>query len=777
MNIQSLITTVVKDAKPLPLAQDQFEFTIDRAGRKVARPVVDFLAKKELIRVQTQRPYQLTLVLDLPDATAGTLRPIQCQVIIDGAIDRSVEAARAFVEAGLQSDFDWSTLIIRLLERTLTEVGTTLNPPASFIRMLRTPQGPTGLQGQLLGALQRAHLGAKRLVLTPLAIDTRPQVSLEDEANTLEIRPQDQLRKRHVGYKARLQWGKEEEQVLGRLGYRGTLEGREPGPSLEAALVSGQIQPLEAWFRVLLGEALSQQPWQAICSADATAMAQVMQAVSQALGRGTGRVLQTLKVYPALDTTLAGPESSMRFFQSYSIGGMKGAGLEVDHAIRYTLEDLSRWEACKSPDPQTFLKQQVIEATRLFLLDMRFEDIVALYLSGVTGEKRLCEAIEKRVTVAAEAIGHLFTPVATILTIPQMDFVQGRTLTFPERSFALATANISPAITIHATVRVRKHGDGGVVFARALARDDDFDKRVQATIEDIVRTHLRGVEALQYYASHYVNGVGVVQNAKTGEWVSLSRGDRQFQRDMCEAIDTALSSHFGLETIKFDLVPGADRLISRMQQLSHLPITYEEELKFARDSHKTVVNVHVHARLFVASIDTQNWDGFYRNAMRLSDDEHRQKISETLHDVLQQLEGLVTDGGTADLKESGVQALVIGPFTQTMSEQFGLVVRLRPLLLRVRRPRVGQVAGLMVDELEQELRKILELRRETDESPRPGYSRTPTRDSLTARIKQIRAELQEAATEHEADLARAEHVRIEQDLLPAPRPGTSSTSQ
>lgn len=766
MDIQSLITTVDKDSKPLPMMQDQFEFNIDRLGRKVARPVIDFLAKKELVRVQTQRPYQLTLMLDLPDATTGILRPIECQVTVHGSIERSTEAARSFVEAALQADFDFSALMKRLLESALTEIGAALIPSASFVRTLRMPQGPSEIQGKLLATLQAANLGAKRLDIKPLAGDGRDYIDLEDLSNTLEIRPRDQLRKQRVGYKVRLQWGKEEHQVLGRLTYRGAYEGKTQGPQLKAALVNGQIQPLEAWFRKLLSEALSQQDWEAICSADATAMFQVMEVVSQSLGRGTGRVLHILKIYPEVSEHIDGPVSSIRFLQSYSIGGMKGEGLEVDHAIRYTLKDRSRWEACNSPDPQTFLKQQVIQATQLFLLDMRFEDIVALYLSGGDGEKKLCDAIEKRVSVAAASIGYLFAPVATILTIPQMDFVQGRVLHFPERSFSLATANISPAITIHATVRVRQSGDGGIVFARSLARDDDFDARVRTTIEDIVRTHLRGVDALQYYASHYVNGVGVVQNASTGEWVSLSRDDRQFQRDMCEAIDQALSSRFGLEIVKFDLVPGADRLISRMQQLSHLPIIHEEDLEFERDSHNAVVKVHVHASLFVASIDAQNWDGFYKNAMRLTDDEHRQKIGETLQAALKPLEGLVTDVGAAELKHGdGIQELIIKPFTETMSQQLGLVVRLRPLLLRVHRPRVGQVAYLKVQSLEKEYKRMLDLREEVDDLPQSGYAKKHTRESISARLDQIEIELEKAAAKHEADIASTEHIRIEQDLL------------
>lgn len=763
MNVDSLITLVPKDAKPLPLAPDQYEFSIDRMGRKVARPVVDFLAKKELVRVQTQRPYQLLLALDLPDATSGLVRPIACQVTIDGSLDRQPEAARAFVEAALQSDFDLSGLFRRVLDRTVAEFGAALVPPGSFVRMMRAAQGPEQVQARLVAALNEAHLGARRVVLTPLAADTRAQITFEDDSNSLEVRPHDQLRVQRVGYKARLGWGKDEEHVLGRLGYRGKVEGRQPGSGLATALVSGQIEPMEAWFRALLSDALSQQSWQDICSGDADVAARVIETVSRQLGKGTGRIVQSLKVYPALNVSGAVAETSCRFRKLYPIGGIDGSGLSVEHAIRYSLEDRSRWEACKSPEPKAFLEQQVAEATRLFLLEMRFEDVVALYLRGPAGEEELSKAVEKRVSVAAHAIGYLFAPVTTILTIPQMDFVHERTLTFPERTYPLATAHLAPAMTIHATVRVRRDGDGGLVFARALAHEGDLDERVRSTIEDIVRAKLRGIEALQYYASHYVNGVGVVQDAKTGEWVSLSRGDRQFQRDMREAIDIELASRFGLETLKFDLVPGADRLICRMNQLSHLPITHEEHLAFERGGNsRTTVKIHAHATLFVASIDTQQWDSFYTNALRLSDEEHRNKIVETLHEVLKLLESLVTDAGSAGLRNISAKELIVQWFTHRMSKELGLVVHLRPLLLRVQRPGVGRVAGMIVDSLERELQNLLELRANVEDQPARGYLKTQTRESLTVRIRQVREELKEAAAEQESDMASSERVLIEQ---------------
>lgn len=763
MDIESLITPVPKDTKPLPLAQGQFEFMIDRVGRKVAHPVVHFLAKKELVRVQTQRSYQLTLSLDLPDATSGLVRPIACQVIVDGSIDNRPEAARAFVETALQADFDLPALVRRLLEHAVAEFGATLKPPAAFVRELRTAQGSDLLQAQLVEALNQAHLGAKRLVLQPLSSDVRTHITLEDESNTLEIRPQDQLRVQHVGYRVRLQWGKDEEQVLGRLSYRGKIEGREPGSTSSSALVSGQIEPLEVWFRILLSEALSQQDWQDICSEDTDTLDRVIQAVSKPLGRGTGRIVQTLKVYPALSTNGAPVESSWSFRKFYPIGGINEPGLSVEHAIRYTLEERGRWEACNSPDPQVFLEQQVVEATRLFLLNMRFKDVVTLYLKGPAGEEELGTAIQKHVAAAAHSIGYRFTPVTTILTIPHMDFVHERRLAFSERTYALATAHVAPTLTIHATVRMRPTSDSSTVFARALAHEGDFDERVRSVIEDIVRSRLRGIEALQYYASHYVNGVGVVQNAETGEWVSLSSSDRQFQLDMRKVIDEALVSRFGLETLEFDLVPGSDRLISRMFQLSRLPFTHEENLAFERDgSSRTTIKIHAHATLFVASIDTQQWDSFYANAMRLTDEEHRNKIVETLHEVLKLLEGLVLEGGSAGLNKISTKELIVQWFTHRMSTELGLVVHLRPLVLRIQRPRVGRVAGMIVESLEDELRRLLSLRATIEDQPVQGYVRTQTRESLTTRIKQVRDELKDAAVEHESDMADAERVLVEQ---------------
>ena len=129
----------------------------------------------------------------------------------------------------------------------------------------------------------------------------------------------------------------------------------------------GQVQPVEAYFRLLLAGALANESWSSVQAGDARVVENVRAVVSETLGCGTGRVVDTLVLFPLLGNAPQPVERSARFRSTYKVTGIQSEGLVIEHSITFELVDRDRWMAQHSPDPETFLKQQIIEATRLFL--------------------------------------------------------------------------------------------------------------------------------------------------------------------------------------------------------------------------------------------------------------------------------------------------------------------------------------------------------------------------------------------------------------------------
>ncbi|WP_284620547.1 hypothetical protein [Aquabacterium humicola] len=757
MNIDALLVTVPKGPKPLALPSDQFEFTIDRAARKVLGFMALFGAG-ETLRVQANRPFEIDVDVTLPDMTMQVVRNVPCRARIQGQVDNTQEAARRFVETALAADFKFEPLVSRLLETALGDYAKTIQ--GGFVHHLRETDGHERMQRALVMAFRDAGFPAQRITVAPVMTDVRPTLNFDDANEPLHVRSVGTLESHRVGYKVRLAWGTTDEQAAGRLTYGGSISGRSEGPRLSHPVVAGQTQPLEHWLRILLAEALSREEWPAVVAGDAQMIERVSRTVSKALGAGTGRVVDTLIVLPVIERD-GYAESTTKFNARYAITGVRGEGIEVEHAIRFTLVDRDRWQAQGAPDPAAFIKAQVVEAAKSFLIDKRFEDVVALFLQGNNGEKTFRDGIGSRVGASIKAIGHRLDAVATILAIPEMDFIHGRALKLPERTYGLADPHVEPALHIEARVQVRQHEDDGAMFARALAMFKDFEARVAADIEETVRAMLRNVSALSYYSSPYVNGVRTVQDPATGEWRSLAVDDSQFHADMHAAINASLARKFGLEATEFRLVPGEDRLIQRMGELNRSSTTYQLELGFGRGDAETTITLRALATLFIGSIAPEHWSSFHHNANRLTLQEHKEKIRAALEDTLRLMEGLIVNAAPGELQRLNVKEQIVHLFTSRMSEELGLVIRLFPLQLTIERPNAGQIAAMEVAALKLELERLFERRAALVEE-NTGYG-GETRAALTARIGDVKRELEAAGKSQDATLERTQTVRIEQD--------------
>jgi len=421
MDISTLFQTISKTPKPLPLATDEYEFTIDRKGRRIVTLVNYLIANRETIRIRTNQPFTWSGDVELPDTSQGTLRTIRCKVEVGGTLPPSEVRMRNFLSLLLTEGYDFDRLFKRALNQAITDQRVALQ--GAFVEALRICTDI--VQTSIATSMRGAGLPVDRLALRPISYDTRPTFELVDETGGVTIRTRGSLEANRVTYKARLIWGTDPEQVIARLAYNGKIEGKTAGPAMDPELVPGQIQPLEAFFRQLLAAALGQETFASIAAGETAMLDRVKSRVSDQLARGTGRVIDTLVLYPVLTNQPSQAERSARFSNGYTIMGIRGNQLEIEHAIRFAQVDRDRWLSQNSPDPESFLRQQIVEATKVFLHDKRFEDIVSLYF-GQDGENKLGNSVASRVAPIAATIGYRLVSVAAILAIPEHDFIEGR---------------------------------------------------------------------------------------------------------------------------------------------------------------------------------------------------------------------------------------------------------------------------------------------------------------------------------------------------------------
>jgi hypothetical protein len=776
MQISELFQTIPSTPKPPPPGANQFEFTIDRNARRIRGGIGAFLGMGETIRVQANRPFTWIGRIELPDTSLGTLRAVRAEIELDGVLPASDLSIRTLLTRLLQDQFSFDRLFERALGEAITQQRVATQ--GSLIAEIRAD--PAKVQSAIAAFLRGDGLPVERVTIRPISYDTRATRDLVDEAEGIEVRSRGALEANKVTYKARLVWGKAKEQVLGRLAYQGQVEGRQPGPPLARALVAGQIQPLEAWFRHLLADALGHEAWSAIATGDARAIDNVIAAVSGPLGLGTGRIVDTLVVYPVRSNLPRVAERSARFRAKYTILGVRGEGLEIEHALRFVLIDRDRWIAQNSPEPEAFIRAEVIEATRVFLHNKRFEDVVGLYV-GQEGEGQLGGAVASRVAPLASSIGYRLVSFAAILAIPEMDFIQGREIAFEEDRYQLADPNLRPAMRL--TVRVRVHDGDEAHFAKALARQEGgFEDQIRPVIAQTVRAALRGRPALEYYGSPFVNGVAIAVDGDGTSWRAETPERDPFTLKLRARLDATLREQFGLELVDFGLEPGTDPIIERIKGITSLPLRVHEGFMFqhtdprvivdgdiAADprtdlAKRTAIRMDVDAEIFIMGIAQECWTSFYSSVPRFETtadhaNEIRQMFSQTMRLAEQKIvasarQGQITGELTADL---------IRTFAERIRQSYGLEARLRPLKIWVQRPQSNQATALILQELDLELRGLLARRRAITETTTDGEE--DQRRRINGRIAEVRREMEEESARHDAEVDRTVAVHANQNLL------------
>lgn len=760
MQLTDLVQTIAKGIRPTALLQGQFEFQIDRRNRRIASRVEGWMLDRETIRIQTDRPFIWGGEITLPDSSIGQLRALRCRVEAQGRVPATEEDARGVMGLLLQDDFDHDKMFRRFLSKAIASLNQSLRG-----RFLETLQGNTALlETSIAGSLNASGLHVASVVLHAICYDaTRPTLDLTDTEGGIEVRSSGGLEANRMTYKARLKWGQEREQILGMLAYGGTIEGRDPGPALDRPLEPAQIQPLEAWFRRLLAEALSAETTAPLVAGDPATLARVRARVSKALGRGTGRVLDTLVVYPVLANLQRENERAAQFRENYPVIGVPGELLWMEHAIRFVMVERDRWLAQNAPDPEAFLRREVTEATRLFLHDRRFEDIVTLYLSP-GGQKLLSEAVEKRVRPIAATIGYELVSNTTILSIPEHEFIEGREIPLPAQSYKLSEPNLEAALQLSVSVIVID----GAQFARALARQDHFVSQIETAIDQIARAFFRECSGLDYYSSPYVNGLSLSSD-------SVPRGSKDaaatldhdpFGTRLRGRLDQMLFQRFGLKVTHLSVVPGPDKVIARMREVTALPFRYHlEQQKFDRGEGRPPIRMDVKATIFIRGLAQENWQSFYHGVDRYPTiGAFQAEIGEMLTQVLRMMEtAAMSPDRRKTLASEDLRGRLIDHFTQRMRDEYGLDARLYPLELRFDIPRTNIAGQLVISSLEDEIRNILNQRRalRDDATQDADYER----EKLNRRLKAARAELDEEVSSHDTATDETIVVRVQQNLL------------
>ncbi|SAL73283.1 hypothetical protein AWB69_08974 [Caballeronia udeis] len=760
MDIQSLFQFVPKGTKPPAATRDEFQFPIERAARKIGT-VFGILQDREVARVFTNQRFVSQINVDVPDMSTLTTRQFRCVVRLEGVVEPNSDAARKFLQRALKIDFNFAPTFKQAIANATARYGRDIGN--AFAKLWDKPGSWNAWRGAIRAALVEEGFPVTVVDVTPVSNDVRESVDFYDQSNSLTVRTSDMLQSNRVGYKARLVWGKTETMSVARLTYDGPTEGRLPGARLNHPLVANQIQPVEAWFRALLSEELSKRTWVEICAATPETMADLARNISPVLGAGTGRIVQTLVLYPVMDAQAARAESTIRFTARYPVNGIKGDGIEVEHAIQYKLVDRDRWEANGSPIPSDFLKNYAAEAAKAYLLNKRFEDVIGGYLKGANGDRVFSNAIAERIAAPARQVGYSIESVAAVLAIPQINFIQGHSIAIAEDEYGLQDPTIKAIVKIKCEVRV--HNNGGNTFARALSAYDDFESRIRSAITEAVRNALSAESAFDYYSSPYVNGVPAAIEADDTIHDTPTPVRRQdLPTRIHQGVDEVLGRTYGLETTTFRLEPGNDPIIERMNYLARRPFSVRVPLTITRSSTRTTIEINAHASVFIESVDQQNWTSFYLNAKRLDMKQHTDLIEDTLKDCLELLKSIVVNTPRGALNSDEVRRTVITHFAQRMREHLGLCVTLHPLLIDVHYPALGDVAALELAALTEEFKNLLNKRAEIVDHG-DGFISNP-REQINKQIDEVKKEMKVLQVEVERESNTAETIHIEEPLGP-----------
>lgn len=736
-------------------ADDEFEFKADLKRLRVLDRIdfakIDLFAPRECVRVQTSRMFEERLTIDLPDTSTDILRPLRCEMTMRGAIPANENDARRFVEAALAHDFKFGPVVGRIIDEA-TEAQRTLRG-GKFFAALRSENERKSVEAAFVAALRAGGIPLETCEIRPILSDRRARIVI-DETNGVMIRTPDRLDKKKLGFKAALVWGGDDLHKIARLAYHGsTADDGAPRP-LAKSFVFGQVEPLGAWLRQLVAEVASETPWENILTNGEDTRNEIAAKVSEKLGRGTGRIIETLELL-AIAGGAAGDSGSLVHTQTYDIADLKQGGITVKHTVNYDRVDPDRWQAQGSPDAQEFLRPYIDNVCNKFFQTRRYDDIIGLYRSAIAGEDELTRAIEHDLRPRAQKMGHDIVSVAAFFDIPHKGFVDGQTLRIRTRDYSFSEGYIAAPIAVVCELHVGEEPADGIAFSRASALATPIEEQIDDFVHQELAAILREQAAYQYYTSRYASSIS---SRLSTEPQKLLEGRQGFDSMVRDALSQRLRSRFGLVLDRLDIQPGKeDRYVERLEQLKSLMIHVDPiRFEFLRGDSGTSVEVKGFGSIQVLGLVPDRWDRFYPQVAQ-KDSSHVDEIRTYLINAVRRLETLVGMARPADIHEAEISRMLEDYVKQALRERCGLDCEVE-IVLTLRWPRIG---GNFLADRQRAERLLSVIYNEMEEiikgSTKGGMLRLKDLSDYEAKAERLSERIKQMSADEEANI---ESVRL-----------------
>ncbi|PTS75485.1 hypothetical protein DBR17_15785 [Sphingomonas sp. HMWF008] len=606
---------------------------------------------------------------------AGT-RPavlMTVKVVLDGLTPSTRRDAERFLDAldvtDEQRDID------KLMEISVKQVWSDLCEERlnRIAEVLPRPDWREKLEKSLGDLLKKLGLSIRSVRIHGTG-HAMTHVDLENSERPLSVKCLDEHSVRRFFYSTRLVWSEPPRHQAAQSLYLGRVY-RDPGtPPREIALggmrdplVPGQFEPLEAWFEHLLQEEMRAMRWTDLEREIETGCPKLQAELSELLGAGTGRRIETLQVKHLRDDGIDRETKTFKFENPYPISGLSQRMLKIEHDIKYHLADPDVWASEKSPDPEPRLRELIILSTRSVLHGWTFGQIVDSYRAGRRGDDRLSSQIKAEVGGKARLFGFEVDALSSIGVLNDRELIAGRKIDIPLKRYDLMDSGLKLDIEVNATVSVGTGEDNYDKFARSIQSGEGLDERIADHVERAVRETLRKVSGYQYFTSSFVSALPTHRRHRD----QLNKGGDIFRQQIHDAIDEDLAREFGLRLTTLDLISAEeDPYVKRMNELNSLDLEQENQIDF-RNAHEPFA-IHVKSRIKIQGIAPDHWTKFAPEVHRRTVDEHLQMIRTRIADGMSTFQHVFSRGSRENLTPDQVQAMVIDKVVNAIEQECGL---------------------------------------------------------------------------------------------------------
>ncbi len=652
-------------------------------------------------------------------------------VTLDGQLPTAKPGAQRFIDAlDLTED---ETQIEKLLKTRVGEVWRQLCEARGgrVAEVLARDDWRHGLEDELCAALNKDGFGLRAARINGFG-HQEDTLDFASGETPLKVRCKDSLAEREFHFNTRLVWGVSLRDVAARSLYLGgnydrTNAGGDQRPGMLEPLVSGQIEPVERWFRKLLDEAMRALSWPELQHELRNGCATIIADLSEKLGTGTGRRIETLSIKHIRSADFVPTSKTFKFTHQYPIVGLTERKMTIDHDIKYSLADPDVWESAKSPQAEEKLKEIVIAATRNVLHGWTFGSIIESYRKHSEGDFKLSREIREAVGDEPAAFGFELEALSSIGVMRDRAFVLGRKFELPKMPYDFADPGMRLDIEVHASLQVGNKSEDYERFARSIQTDAAIDDRVRTRLERSIREQLRMARTYEYFTSSFVSAVPRRKRDQHAD------GTDDFRDRVKAAVDRELAEEFGLRVDILDLIsPNDDEYVQRMRDLNSRDIVFENySLQFGN----APFSLKIDTRIKVQGISPGHWDKFAPEVKRLTYEGHRDMIETRIADGMQTFEEFLTRGEVRDLGVEEVKTHVVRQVIDAIENECGLEANFSKFVVRIE-PKGLDITRMELESNERNIELLLKERGLSVSAELYGDKD----DMLTERINKLKKE-------------------------------------